>query len=216
MNRYGLPMAFAAALHSIVLFGFNCRPSKATVAKPSPTCGGCSLPQSLDEVELAVPFAEPAPLASAGFKMPPFALPDLTCWQSCPFPGAVLAIPPPELAVAVTPAPILGAILPIEPFTSGGIIPSTLLDCVPTARHQVAPSFPLGTRRGRASDEVVVEFVVNERGDVVKASVTSSTDSELEAPTLQAIMKWKFDPGLRHGRVVPFRMVVPVVFRPGD
>jgi protein TonB len=33
-----------------------------------------------------------------------------------------------------------------------------------------------------------------------------------EEPTLRAVAKWQFEPGRRDGRIVKFRMTVPVLF----
>ncbi|MBE36925.1 MAG: hypothetical protein CMI16_15450 [Opitutaceae bacterium] len=39
------------------------------------------------------------------------------------------------------------------------------------------------------------------------------TDRRFEEAALRAVSKWRFEPGRRHGRVVQFRMAVPIIFR---
>lgn len=48
---------------------------------------------------------------------------------------------------------------------------------------------------------------------VVNPFVVSSTDHRFEEASLRAVSKWRFEPGKHHGRVVRFRMSVPLVFR---
>jgi len=62
----------------------------------------------------------------------------------------------------------------------------------------------------------MVEFTVDEMGRVINPHVTSSTHSEFEAPTLRAVQTWRFEPGKHLGRVVRFRMSVPVQFSLND
>ncbi|MGH7959039.1 MAG: energy transducer TonB, partial [Opitutaceae bacterium] len=59
---------------------------------------------------------------------------------------------------------------------------------------------------------VHVDFMVDERGHVVDPRIVRSSNRLFEEPTLRAVSKWKFEPGRRHGKVVTFRMMVPVMF----
>jgi protein TonB len=93
-----------------------------------------------------------------------------------------------------------------------GPISSVRLDHPPHPRSQVAPVYPYEARRDGRKGEVLVEFVVNEAGCVVNPHVLRSNDPVFEAPTLRAVAKWRFEPGRNHGRVVRFRMAVPVEF----
>jgi protein TonB len=58
----------------------------------------------------------------------------------------------------------------------------------------------------------MVEFVVDEAGHVLDPHVLRSSNPLFEAPTLRAVAKWRFEPGRKDGRVVRFRMAVPVEF----
>jgi len=86
------------------------------------------------------------------------------------------------------------------------------LDRTPRTKVRVAPMYPAEARGQGVTGEVVVEFVVDEAGRVMRPRVVRSTDSRFESATLRAVEKWRFEPGTRHGVPVRFRMAVPVVF----
>jgi len=86
------------------------------------------------------------------------------------------------------------------------------LDKTPHAKLQVPPAYPYEARVSGRPCEVLVEFMVDESGHVVDPHVLRSNDPLFEAPTLRAVAKWRFEPGRRNGRIVRFRMAVPVAF----
>lgn len=92
------------------------------------------------------------------------------------------------------------------------VIAAHLLDNPPRAKYRAAPAYPIEARRTGLSGEVVVEFIVNERGEVVSPRVVRSSGSIFDEPTLRAVSRWKFEPGRKDGRPVRFRMSVPVLF----
>ncbi|MDB6115315.1 MAG: transport protein TonB [Lacunisphaera sp.] len=87
-----------------------------------------------------------------------------------------------------------------------------LLDHTPRARVQRAPDYPRNLSNQGVSGSVTVEFEVNTRGEVVRAEAVNFTEREFVEPALRAVRSWRFEPGRRHGQVVPFRMVVPIEF----
>lgn len=101
--------------------------------------------------------------------------------------------------------------------TSGTRMPSgpidvRFLDREPRPRAQLAPDYPREMRLRHIEGRVVVEFVVDESGNVHSPVAVSATDTAFEEAALRAIAKWKFEPGYYHNRKVRFRMSVPVVF----
>ncbi len=90
------------------------------------------------------------------------------------------------------------------------------LDQPPVPRVQVAPTFPFEMRRAGISGEVLVEFIVDSRGDVVAAQVIRSSQREFEQPALLAVEKWKFRPGRKGGRAVNTRVQQPITFNLND
>lgn len=97
-------------------------------------------------------------------------------------------------------------------WNSGPIVKSGELDRLPRTRVQVRPVYPASARSAGRGAEVTVDFVVDEQGRVESVRVVRTTDQEFEAVTLQAVAKWRFEPGRKNGVPVRFRMVVPVVF----
>jgi protein TonB len=91
-----------------------------------------------------------------------------------------------------------------------------MLDQVPVPRFQVAPQFPLEMRRTGTPGDVLVDFIVDARGEVQNAFALRSTHREFEAAAVQAVSKWKFRPGRKNGRSVASHLQVPIVFRLND
>jgi protein TonB len=59
--------------------------------------------------------------------------------------------------------------------------------------------------RAGISGEVVVEFIINENGDVIDTRVVRSSHREFEVPAVQAVQKWKFKAGRKGGKPVKVR-----------
>lgn len=221
MEKLGLPIAFAAALHGAVLFGFNHKSPKA----PPP-------PKEItryDPVDLRPPLEEPDPiiLAQDPSEAKP-AQPDAPQPVVSPEPLAVIVdggftIDPPKIPVNINSdireiiPPTAGVVGGTGDKVAWGDITGLVgLDRTPATRLQVSPIYPYEAKKNGLTGQVVVDFVVDERGDVVQAKVVSSSDRVFEEPTIRAVMKWKFEPGKRSGRVVPFRMAIPLHFSLND
>lgn len=85
------------------------------------------------------------------------------------------------------------------------------LDQKPRAIHQPAPNFTAALRK-KAPGTVYVVFVVDERGRVEAPKVQSSTNPIFEKAAIDAVKKWKFEPGKKNGKAVRFPMRVPITF----
>ncbi|HVU35038.1 MAG TPA: TonB family protein [Opitutaceae bacterium] len=94
-----------------------------------------------------------------------------------------------------------------------GAIGVQYLDNPPRARVQVAPVYPMEAKRDGRTGEVTVEFMVDEHGTVENPRVQKSDDHIFDEAALRAVARWRFEPGLVHGRAVRFRMAVPIVFK---
>jgi protein TonB len=86
------------------------------------------------------------------------------------------------------------------------------LDQQPRPIFQPAPEYPAELRRNKIEGTVQILFIVDRTGSVVNPIVQKSSNPALERPALQAVRRWRFDPGKRQGQAVPFRMRVPVSF----
>ena len=88
------------------------------------------------------------------------------------------------------------------------------IDQKPRAILQGAPLYPSSMRGKKVEAVVTVLFVVDSDGKVANPRVESSTNPVFEAPALDAVRKWKFEPGVRAGQRVPCKMRIPIRFPP--
>lgn len=87
------------------------------------------------------------------------------------------------------------------------------LDQKPTERGmRAAPNYPFEMKRAGISGEVTLQFIVDTDGNVRDVVVIKSSHREFEAPSIQAVQKWKFRPGRKGGRAVNTRMQIPLAF----
>lgn len=85
------------------------------------------------------------------------------------------------------------------------------LDQKPRVIYQPGPVLDAKVRK-KAPGTVYILFIVGADGKVKNPIVQSSPDPVFERPALNAVKKWKFEPGKRGGKAVPFRMRVPITF----
>lgn len=213
-RQFGLPVAFAAAAHAALLFAFDKSPRAALVGLEKTTYTEFRLmpdpPEPVviesDSVvrEAAPPPDAPRPTLA---EPPPIAL------------DSTFHLPPPPLqpvstreVMKIALENLIGDDPDGKKWAGTGVIPQHLLDNSPRTRLQPAPIYPLEGKKEGLRGEVVVEFLVDEQGRVRDPRVMSSTHRMFEEPTLRAIAKWVFEPGRRDGRVVSFKMAVPVIF----
>ena len=76
--------------------------------------------------------------------------------------------------------------------------------------------YPEDARRDGTEGRVIVQFVVDERGEVSDAECTLDPDPRLCAAAVQAIASSSFTPGLHEGRPVRVRFALPVRFALND
>ena len=85
----------------------------------------------------------------------------------------------------------------------------------PAPLAQPRPIDPGELRGGGANGEVVVDFVVMADGTVRNAIAVRASEPRLEAPAVDAVSQWKFQPGRKGGRAVQTHLQVPIVFAVG-
>lgn len=212
-SNYILPVSFAAAVHGALLFGFTKNP-RPPVLEREPTriivCPLFPLPED-PEIVIAHP-SDPSPKTKPDAPRP--TNPETITLVI----GSVttMTLPPFE-------RPALGDTKTIVPNTFGTpdgdgtdwrakIASSLDLDNPPRPRFQASPHYPFEGKNSGLSGDVLVDFTVDESGRVVEPRVVKSSHRMFEEPTLRAVAKWQFEPGRREGRIVRFRMTVPVVF----
>jgi RNA polymerase sigma factor (sigma-70 family) len=86
------------------------------------------------------------------------------------------------------------------------------LDQIPQAQSRVPPTYPREMREAGIGGEVLVDFIVDDKGVVQKAFAAKSSRPEFEAAAVEAVSKWTFSPGRKSQVVVNARMQIPIVF----
>lgn len=87
------------------------------------------------------------------------------------------------------------------------------LDQPPRPTFQPPPEYPGALRKQKLTGTVQLLFVVGEDGRVNNPIVQKSTHPAFDQPALQAVRRWRFEPGKRNGKPVAFKMRVPITFK---
>lgn len=74
------------------------------------------------------------------------------------------------------------------------------------------PRLPTAAKRMNLRGTVKVQFTVDAQGRVQSPQIVSSANPALNQPVLDALKQWRFEPGTRGGRKVPFKMMQPFTF----
>ena len=143
----------------------------------------------IEDIELDLTDTVPPPPA------PPAAPP--------PPPNAPPPPPPPPPPPEPEPTePEIFEVAEVQPDLIGGL-----------AGLQSRVEYPEFARRAGIEGQVVVQFVVDERGNVVDPVVLRSPNDLLSEAALKAVRESRFTPGQQRGRPVKVRFAVPVTFR---
>lgn len=212
-KRYVLPICFAAAAHGALLFGFTKSPRPIKAKEDTETRRVPFVLTTEEPPIVEIERSETAPKGQPDAPQPlrgPEPLPiEITHQQT-------MALPP----IARVSSEDMQQWMNVPIGVSDGRISETWKDVVtrdfldnsPRTRFQVAPIYPFEAKKSGVSGQVTVEFGVDENGLVFNPRVVSSTDRVFEEASLRAVAKWRFEPGRRDGKVVRFRMAVPLVF----
>lgn len=85
------------------------------------------------------------------------------------------------------------------------------LDQKPRVIYQASPIITKEMRK-KLPGKVNVILIVNEQGRIELPKIQSSSDPVFNKASLNAVKKWKFEPGKRNGKAVRTRMRVPITF----
>ncbi len=88
----------------------------------------------------------------------------------------------------------------------------TQWDKQPVILSNAMPQLPEQLRSGSFNGMTSVELVLDEKGQVLSASINKSTHPELEGPSIQATKAWKFEPATVQGKAVKSKLRVPFNF----
>lgn len=96
-----------------------------------------------------------------------------------------------------------------------GVFSSADLERQPQVINQPLPEYPPELRRKKIKGVVHVIFQVDKQGRVLQPIVQQTTHPAFSEPALQAVKRWRFEPGMRGGKPVVSRMRVPISFSAG-
>lgn len=103
---------------------------------------------------------------------------------------------------------------PADPVDSSSEAPSGQEDRLPRPVLVEQAEYPPALiKNGIMEGEAVVSCLVDENGVVMDAKVKSATLPEFGEAARAAVLKWKFDPGIRNGRPAPYKVEAPMVFK---
>ncbi len=83
---------------------------------------------------------------------------------------------------------------------------------VPKLVTSVAPMYPADAVRRRVTGAVLLQCVVNREGVPTNLEVVQSLDQDLDQAGLEALKKWRFEPGKKDGKAVLVRIEVKMAF----
>jgi periplasmic protein TonB len=102
---------------------------------------------------------------------------------------------------------------PSQPQPTKRRVPVKSLLRPPRQTYSVDPEYPPLAFQTRISGTVVIDAVIDERGNVVQASVVSGHPL-LIAAALRAVQQWKYEPTSLNGQPVSVELRVQVSFHP--
>jgi TonB family protein len=86
-------------------------------------------------------------------------------------------------------------------------------DTKPKPIQMDPPRYPEGMSRAGLIGAVAVEFIIDREGRVVNPVIVESNNPWFERPALDAVLRWKFHPGLMDGRPVATRVTQKIEFQ---
>jgi protein TonB len=105
-----------------------------------------------------------------------------------------------------------GAVGSLEEASSDAAFDIGALDQGPRVLHQVPPVYPPELRKRKLEGTVYVVLFVDRDGRVVQPVVESSPHEAFNAPALEAVRRWRFEPAVAHGEKVRSKVRYPIRF----
>jgi protein TonB len=174
-----------------------------------PVVPGCTLTPVPPEEVIPVEIEE-----TARVKLQPVAAPALPQLQDLPRP-----VTPTDMTQVVEPPHPQSNIKDVSVITNlpSGDQAATVweydnLDTPPSVRRQSPPHYPSSMIQAGMNGEVIVDFVVDNNGEVRNTTAVRSSNRAFEASAVEAVSKWKFRAGKKGGRFVFTHMQVPIEF----
>ncbi len=96
--------------------------------------------------------------------------------------------------------------------SSDDIFSMAELDQAPRVMFQPAPQYPPELKKKKIQGTVYVLFIVDQEGRVREPKIQKTDNTAFDVPAMNAVKKWRFEPGKVGGKAVQFRMRVPLTF----
>lgn len=101
-----------------------------------------------------------------------------------------------------------------EDATNFGVFLTSELDKQPRVLVATQPLYPYSMQQSKTEGRVVVEFIIDQTGQVRQPRVVKSSHREFEQAAIEAVLKSKWEAGRKDGRDVMTRVQLPVNFKP--
>ena len=85
-------------------------------------------------------------------------------------------------------------------------------DTPPVPVRTPPPDYPDQLKRDGVSGMVVVNVVIEADGSVADVEVRKSTNSEFDAPAVEAVKNWRFKPAKKDGTAIRSKVALPLKF----
>jgi protein TonB len=216
-SYYVVAIIISVAFHAGLLLGFNKHvvPKRVVVAEEPPS-SMLVMPDLTDPEEQKVNELNDDEPAAPTVQVPMLADVPLSVPVESSFTQLIDPTVPTKLeGAAASVMAIPTNIARGRPDTSGikDLFNIADLDRRPEPIVQTPPQFPYELKQSVSEGHVRVGFIVTSRGDVIMPYIISSSERGFERATLDAVMKWKFKPGMRGGRKVNTRVEQPIDFK---
>ena len=73
--------------------------------------------------------------------------------------------------------------------------------------------YPQSAKENKIEGKVIINAVIDEKGNVVSTSVEKSLNAECDKAAEAAIKKTKFNPGMKNGKAVESEITIPIMFK---
>jgi periplasmic protein TonB len=83
----------------------------------------------------------------------------------------------------------------------------------PTIVDRVMPAYPVSCIQAGVQGRVMIEGLVNIKGELIGANVIGACDPELAAAAVQAVSMWKFAPATKNGLPADAVVRIPIEFK---
>lgn len=99
------------------------------------------------------------------------------------------------------------------PLSDENVYDFSGLEVKPRPLDQVEPNYPFFLQQMGVEGWVIVEFIIDTNGKVVRARAHAASHDQFKQPAIESILKSTFSPGMENGRPVATRVRQRIEFR---